>query len=751
MDRRASVCEVLALVVATAALSAAAQAQTSGDGALRALEEVTVTARRIEENLQKVPVAVTALDAQNLEEQSIFKASDLEFNIPGLKISTPLQRGGAGAGRFVIRGLSTALGSNYPGVQTLIAEVPVALDGNVPFYDLQSVQVLKGPQGVAFGRNALGGALLVYPAQPTGEYTADFGVNLGRYDNREIDAAVNIPVSDKLWIRAAGNWVRRDGFTRNVITGDRLDDRHSNSWRLSATYRPIEWLENYTMVSGFELDEIDSSNHMVALNPLSPAAFVYRQAIVNELQAAQAAGPRKSRSDLIGRTMRDDRFLVNMTTADINDNLTVKNIFGWQRAASGSSGHDMDGTSLALLNLATGGKLIAQRYLSDEIQLQGTHMDGELNWIAGAFYGEDEQVDDGRQGVNDVLGGLTQAVTFPSSDTYAGFAQVSMPLDFMLDRLSLTLGVRHTWDSRKDGASRYVISRATGERIACQVPGLTVANCLQVSEGEWSGWSWAATFDYKVTDNALVYLAHRHGYKGGGFNPGTINPSERVVDPEHVNDLELGLKWDWSVGALTGRTNLAVYHQWYTDIVRTEVRVTQAGPESIIRNVAEATIRGGELETTLIYGPIELSGWLAYTDAILEESDVPLAYPVPIRFFDVPLHEGMASARLHLPIDSSYGALSLMASLFHRGPTHNDQNAVSPFSMVPAYDLVNYQLDWREVMGTALDASLYVKNATDELYSLGGSDLYNTIGVVMHLYGEPRTYGVQLRYRFGGQ
>jgi iron complex outermembrane receptor protein len=728
-----------------------AQAQSSRESAARELENVTVTARRIEENLQAVPVAVTALSAAALEENAVFQASDLEFNIPGLKLNTPLQRGGEGAGRFVIRGLSTAVGSTFPGVQTLVAEVPVGLNGSVPFYDMQSVQVLKGPQGVAFGRNALGGAVLLYPAKPTNKYGVDVGLNVGRFDNAEVDAAVNVPVTDNLFVRAAGNWVRRDGFTRDVLTGQQLDGRHSNSWRLSTLYAPNDRIENYTMISRLTVDEIGSSNHMVALNPLSPAVLIFGQRLIDEFRAATAAGPRQARPDLVGRIVRDDRFLANTTTVHINESLTAKNIFGWQRIAAGvTGGHDMDGLAVPLLDLSVGNEPSAQRTISDEIQLQGSHRDGRLTWIAGAFYSKDKQVEPGVQGANDALGGLTQAVTVPSSESYAGFAQVTWPLDALLDRLSFTTGVRHTWDSRKDTGARYVISRQTGERVACQVPGLTVANCAQVSEGDWSGWSWAATLDYKASDNALVYLAHRHGYKGGGFNPGTINPADRVVDPEHVNDLELGLKLDWSLGRLSGRTNFAAYHTWYTDIVRTEVRVTNNVPESINSNVAEAAIRGGELETTLLYGPVELSGWLSYTDAVLKKSDVPLPYPLPTRFFDVPLHEGMISARYHLPIDSSHGDLSLMASLFHRGSAHNDQIAVSPFSVVPAYDIVNYHLDWYGVLGTAVDASLYVKNATDEVYSLGGSDLYNSIGVVLNLYGEPRTYGLQLRYKFGG-
>ena len=208
------------------------------------------------------------------------------------------------------------------------------------FYDLANVQILKGPQGTLFGRNTTGGAVLFEPARPEFALSGYVKAVLGNYSNREGEFVLNLPVvDDRLAIRLAGNIARRDGFTRSVRTGQRLDGRHYEAWRVSILARPFDGLENLLILDGRDKDQSSTSAILRQLNPAMPVG----QGMAALLAEQAAIGPRKT---LIGVPLYDRGSVfgvTNKTTLELNDNLALKNIVSFRRNRTDRAS-DYDGT-----------------------------------------------------------------------------------------------------------------------------------------------------------------------------------------------------------------------------------------------------------------------------------------------------------------------------------------------------------------------------------------------------------------------
>ena len=180
---------------------------------------------------------------------------------------------------------------NFTSVATYFAEVPTEVAGAGTFYDLANVQVLKGPQGTLFGRNTTGGAVLFEPARPDFEFAGYVKATLGNYDTREGEAVLNLPIiDDRLAIRLAGNIARRDGYTQSVRTGQKLDGRHYEAWRVSVLARPFDGLENLLILDGRRKDQSGTSAVLRQVNPALPVG----QALTPLLAEQVAIGPRKT-------------------------------------------------------------------------------------------------------------------------------------------------------------------------------------------------------------------------------------------------------------------------------------------------------------------------------------------------------------------------------------------------------------------------------------------------------------------------
>ncbi|MDB5396374.1 MAG: putative TonB-dependent receptor [Rhodospirillales bacterium] len=229
-----------------------------------------VTARRKDEKLQSVPIAITAFSADQVQQRSINNIESLGSAVPSL---TSYQESRDEEG-IIMRGQSgtgVSAQGQEPAITTYFAQVPFPTgDGVGPgrYFDLDSVQVLKGPQGTLFGRNSTGGAILFEPKRPTNNFEGYGQIQIGNYSDREFEGAINVPiVSDKLLVRIAGTFAERDGFTYNAATKQDLDNRDYWSGRAGVTFRPTDDIENYLVYDSFYLHTNGTSQIIRALNP----------------------------------------------------------------------------------------------------------------------------------------------------------------------------------------------------------------------------------------------------------------------------------------------------------------------------------------------------------------------------------------------------------------------------------------------------------------------------------------------------
>jgi iron complex outermembrane receptor protein len=275
--------------------------------------------------------------------------------------------------------------------------------------------------------------------------------------------------------------------------------------------------------------------------------------------------------------------------------------------------------------------------------------------------------------------------------------------------------------------------------------------------------SWEVGFEYQATPAVFTYLKTRGSFRSGGFNGSAppINANAtgggNIFEPETTTDVEAGLKYRDDVFGRPATLNLAIYKQWIEDVQRVEFPDPD-GPGGIASiavtaNVPEAQVRGVEIESS-----IRMMSWLelglsgAFTDAEFTDGDInlfgnPYSYgPVG----DTPKRSGVAYAHVDLPTGNSVGAMSLRVEMYAQSAQYfsNAAASIAPGTKLPGYELINARLSWADLLGSRFSAALFGKNLSNETYFVGGMTLAAALGHNAAAVGEPRTYGLELSYRF---
>jgi len=732
------------------------QAEASRDTELR---EIVVTARRRSERIQDVPIAITALDENALREKGVADGYSLLKAAPSLVANTTGTRSQIS---YSMRGQAPATGTTVAPVPVYFAEVPVPSDAaTAPFFDLASIQILAGPQGTLFGRNSTGGAVMFTPVAPTQALEGYIDVSGGNLDYRQIEGALNIPVvPNVLALRVAGNVIRRDGFTHDLTYDQLLDNRNEQNWRVSIAFTPSEAFENQFVYDGRHLNQASSGYSLYEIDTTDPR---YVQAFAD----AQAFGARQIASTA-GRDRqlerRDGWGISNRSILRISDDVTLKNIFGYRYTKAPYFTQDADGTPLPLIGLLANVPIPVdgfssasfpngQKAFSDELQLAGKALDGQLDWIVGTFWSSiKEQNESNFYGtayvgpfeipIDGTVGNRSKNVT------YAAFAQATYRFAGALDRLSATAGFRYT----RDEASVTTTSLAQ-PTLDCRLDAsLATEKCHLSFYRAFTAPTYTVGLDYKLSRRTLLYVAHRHGFKAGGVNAARLDTNlsadYQYFRPEKVDDIEIGLKSDWAIGELRGRLNVAAYHTWYKDIQRT---VSFPDASFAVTNAATADISGVEVQATLIpFSGFELSGTYSYTDTKYG------TYVNPFTGVDASGNHFGFIPRTKFSLSSHYSAQlpgdrgTIIPSVSYAYQTSfyfTNFTTEFPGAIAPGYGLLDARIDWTNVMGRAVDIGLFAKNLTDKIYVLNGDRGLSGIGRVF--YGAPRTWGIQARIRFG--
>jgi len=547
-------------------------------GAELMLEEVVVTAQKRAENMQDIPIAVSALDESALENSGFDGVNDLSYMVPSL------QFGNFGPVAFVaIRGIgmeNTTAGGD-PGVAMHLDGVYIGRPVGTLFtaFDTERVEVLRGPQGTLYGRNATGGSINLITRKPTDEFEGQIEATIGDYNLRQVRGAVNLPISDTVQARVVAFNEDRDGYTENSVPGG----SEAND------------ADNYGVRGHLAFDISDSASFVLSASYVNSGG-VGTQAEVREPYPTTLAGPPIPGTvdfELNGETLvndlrpfkeaknvkesQDNEFLLVSGTLDWEfDNFAIKSITAYGESEF-ESHQDTDSSAKALGELVLSEN--AEQF-THEIQFI-SDSGGDLRWIGGLYYFKEKgtRFSTFYESRFDIIAGLngTEAGVKLGGDvettSWAAFAQGTYDIS---DEFAVTLGLRYT-DDEKEGTNKNILF------------GPLFVDEVAVDSQEVTG---KVSVDWKFSESSLVYASLARGYKSGGINQVAIVSAGRDADydPEFVDTFEVGLK----SRLLDDRVqlNVSAYTNDYTDL---QFQVFQnSGPAA--GNAGEATVNGLEVE-----------------------------------------------------------------------------------------------------------------------------------------------------------
>lgn len=745
--KTAALCVSASVCAITASQPAFAQAAEGTAAPEADLDAIIVTARRSSENLQKVPVAVSVLSGDALERNRITGARDLQFSTPSLVVTNdPL--GGSTAPVFQLRGQTVAQGSDDT-VVTYLGDVPVnsrAFSGGL--FDLNSVQVIRGPQGTLFGKNSTGGAVIFTPRiADTQEVSGFADGTIGNYSYYQIGAGVNVPlIQDKLGLRVSGQITRQDGFIRNISGPDGADKKYE-VLRASLVATPTDQLRNETYFSYYH-----GRQHQ---NPLFFNKYFYglvfflagpglADAVQAQYDRQQQLGNRTIDYSFRPNNDDNDVYIVTNTTSYELGTVTLKNIFGYVNQKPKVS-LSQTSTDIPLVDV-TQDKV--QNSYSDELQLTGET--DTLKWIVGGFFSR--EITDTRQ--NTFLFGGPATLTY-SKDKYTSkalFAQGTYDFEKVgLAGLKFTAGIRHTWDEREGilDVDRFNYSTFQYD------PTPRVQN-----KQKYKNWSWTLGLDYQVSPDLLLYVASRHSYKAGGLNlvSSAAPAALQTYRPEKLTDVEIGAKATVRVGPeAVIRTNVAAYQGWYKDMQFQEL-ASCGEVASFVVNAGKAKPKGLEFEVDAsLTKSLKVGGF--YNRTLGKFDTFQLVEPAGCAVIGSGVnlngatfgHISKDTAGLNAAYTYDLGengeAVVLSGNWYYRGrrvgvATEGVNSAIDPYS------LFNARLDYNNIGGSQFSAGVWVRNIGDKRYFAYRNAVLNLSAYDVAAYGDPRTFGMDVKFRF---
>ncbi len=559
-------------------------------------------------NIQDTPIAITAFSGETLTEQGIDKVEDIATFTPGFNIR------GAGnnptALTLSMRGQiqNDTLATLEPSVGTYLDEMYVAraYGLNVELVDVESVQVLKGPQGTLFGRNTSAGAVLIQTANPRyDEFSGKVSATYGRFDERTGQAVLNLGLSDSLAIRGALYYQKRDGFKTDVDTGAKYEGRETWNGRVKLGWRPTENLE--IILSGEWYDTFIDGPARQNLFFNAPPNFGAAKPIVDGIAAADRAqfdgNPNRVAITPPGAVVgADPRGIFNDTrTQTYSAKFILDTSFGQIRWINGYRGVksenliDLDGSSFAAH--FTGGTQDLKQY-SSELQLTGAAFNDRLNFATGLTYFRETGFDQSRSnlfGATFTAGptvpaefvGATNWSNFSGSldnDSFGMYAQLNYELT---DALRVTGGLRYSIDDKRVTTQSGNVANNTDVFVNCSPPTVAVP-CLRSNQETFTNLSYTIGVDYDVTPDILVYAKHSKGYRSGALQLRTLTLADSIPSqPELVYEQEVGIKTTFLDGR--GTFNIAGYHNVVKDAQRSPVLAPNGQSQTVIENADTET------------------------------------------------------------------------------------------------------------------------------------------------------------------
>jgi iron complex outermembrane receptor protein len=727
----ASATSLLALTAALAA-SGAAWAQTPGAQpsapvAATQIDDIVVTANKRSQSVQEIAAAVSALSGETLEQRGINDAAGLQFAVPSLDVGT-LRVGGT---YITIRGVGLNQGS--PGVAVHVDGVYQSESSmaDLAQADLERVEVLRGPQGTLYGRNANGGVINFISKKPTDTFEGEVMASYAEYEQSHLLGKLNIPITDTVRSRFVVDYAARDqGFVKNIAGGEDLD--------------AFERLSGRALVDVDFTPDVNLLLSASASRDTGPASYFQLRTLPNA--AALANQPLLATANISLKpftttandpsTSERELYQVSATLSAALGFADLKSITAYTDFSDDVQ-TDSDGSNLSLFLQTNSNKI---ETFTQELTLSATG--STLDWVLGAFYLRERaertlffSFPQG-SGALPPNGYLNNFAPVRDSDVYAVFGDATL---HVTDRLNVIAGARYS-EEKQD----YAYSSGIGLFLGgTRVPLFNLC-APRTDSPSFSSFTPRGGLQYTLTDDSNLYATVSRGFKAGGAN---LNSCGNIFQPEEITATEIGYRSTWFDRSLT--FNVTGFNYDYTDLQLSQV----TGLVNLVTNAAGAEVWGVELESS--WSPNDnflLGGNLSWLDAKYTSfTNVDTLNPAlgaqvldGNRLSNAPEWSANLSASLSSDPGPN-GRFTARADVSYKSKVYFREFNTA-LDEQGAFTVVNTSLIW-EAPSEAYQVRVFANNLFDEVYiAQGGSS--DALGTLAITYGAPRQVGAEVRYRF---
>ena len=739
------------------------------------LEEIVVTATKRAQSAQEVPLSIAAFDADSYKDLSRGTLDGLAAQITNLQAyatNTFLQS-------VHIRGigLNEFQGQYDSPVAQHIDEVYISK----PWmnarrqYDIERVEVLKGPQGTLFGRNTTGGALVVQTNDPDADdFSGLISGSYGRFDERALTGVINLPIiTDRLAVRGAVTLRKRDGHIAERTSGQRIGGTDSWTGRLKLLARPTDNLSLLLSAERFEIDAVtrpyelayvgsnSAANLQAAFQTYGPGASAVRLPQGRALIAdylANGQSPRTSALNELPRTKAKAETYTGTVTLETVFG-AIKAVTGYRRVRADAS-VDLDGSPFAIIR--TDGHQDLEQF-SGELQFTGKAADGAVDFAGGLFYFEESGFD--RSGSTALPALSPNPTNFSDGviDTRSQglYGQVTARVS---DALSLTGGLRYSVDDKGLTIRNRRLVAATGA-YSCNVVGATPPpDCAVGRSDDFSGLSYTFGADYRAGPDLLFYAKTSKGFRSGGQNlraQGVAGAAFVPFRPEVSYETEVGMKSEFLDRRV--RLNLSAFYSRVNDIQRSTLVTTsdpatgQVTTATIIGNAGKVRIYGGEAELTArLFDGFTLSSAVAlikpkYLEYIDPNTGVDRSSE---RFEQVPEWTASLGAAYERSFDfgtilvrGDYSWQSKTALISYFDPANPDNDLIAGLSTQKG-GTMNVRLGYRS-LDDKVDIALFGRNIFNREDPINALFFAPPLSALAIQRRDPASYGITATFRFG--
>ena len=682
------------------------------------LEEVIVTAQRREAAMQSVPIAVSAFTETDMDRRQIVSTLDLIRNVPNLVGSNNV--GLSSATSLFLRGVGQdeSISSQDPAVGTYVDGVYIArqISNNAYLYDIERIEVLRGPQGTLFGRNTSGGAINIITRKPSEDVDGEIEAAIGSFDSYSLKGRFNAPLSDKVYFNASIFTAQRDkGFQQNITLGTRTYDAGSSGVRASLRAMPND---NVDIVVTAEYAE-QSDTGITGSDFWGPNP--------DDLFVVQ--------SGLEGTFNEIDQFALTANIVWSTGNSQWTSITGWRDLDHNFRIELTDNPVPAWVLDQTG----KHKQFSQEFHWSGSS--DTLDWTVGAFYMK-ETNENLRRDELFFFGGLIAGdfvADFENdADSWALFGQGSWHMN---DKWTLLFGGR--W-SDEEKTMDIVQSVDIGGGILFPLWGNAELEALGTeTRPTWDDFTPLLGIQYAINDDHMVYGKYTEGFKSGGWNARATDPRDfNLIDAETAEAFEAGFKSEFMNNRL--RLNGAFFHNTYKDFI-----ITAINPDTgmfVTINAAEALITGFEFE--LSARPTEAFDWyasLGYMKNEYKELGPNVLFDPDNEIKRTPKYTAQIGFNYYWKLGNQNGSVILSADYSHQDKYFAAVNN-SVAELAPATDLVYAGISYLGGNGNWM-VTAECRNCTDEEYHTSTLD-FGVFGIATQYPGPRRMFILKLKYMY---